>query len=89
MFTPPWVGIKRGTGMTEWRIETERRNGMGIKRGTEWRNGMAEENGDKTRNGNKINDNIRHVILFGITKHAPKLHHIYLTSEFICYVDFV
>ena len=31
-----WVGIKRGTGMTEWRNGTERRNGMGIKRGTEW-----------------------------------------------------
>ena len=64
------MGIKRGT---EWR------NGMGIKRGTEWRNGM----GDKTRNGDKINDNIRHAILFDITKHAQKLHHIYLTNQFL------
>ena len=47
------------------------------------RNGKAERNGDKTRNGDKINDNIRHVILFDITKHAQKLHHIYLTNQFL------
>ena len=50
------VSKKRGTGMTEWRNGTERRNGMGKKRETEWRNGMGikrgtEPNGDKTRNG--------------------------------------
>ena len=73
--------------MTEWRNGTEWRSGMGIKRGTEWRNGdktrngMAERNGDKTRNGmaerngDEIKNNIRHVILFDITKHA-QLHHI-------------
>ena len=44
------------------------------------RNGKAEQIGDKTRNGGKINDNIRHVILFDVTKHAQKLHHIYLTN---------
>ena len=67
------------------------RNGMGIKRGTEKRNGMgdktqngiAERNGHKTWNGDKINDNIRHVILFDITKHAQKLHHIYLLDKSI------
>ena len=42
---PGWVGIKRGSRMTEWRNGTERRNGMGIKRGTERRNGMGIKRG--------------------------------------------
>ena len=46
-----WVGIKRGTGMTEWRngmgikCGTEKRKGIGIKRGTERRNGMGIKRG--------------------------------------------
>ena len=61
------------------------RNGMAERNGDKKRNGMAERNGDKTRNGDKINDNItiRHVILFDITKHAQKLHRIYLTNQFL------
>ena len=46
-----WVGIKRGTRMTEWRNGTERRNGMAERNGDKTRNGMAERNGGKTRNG--------------------------------------
>ena len=90
------VGIKRGTGMAERngmgiKRGTEKRNGMGDKtqngmaerNGDKTRNGIAERNGDKTWNGDKINDNIRHVILFDITKHAQKLHHIYLLDKSI------
>ena len=51
------------------------RNGMAERNGDKTRNGKEEWNGDKTQNGDKINDNIRHVILFDITKHA-QLHHI-------------
>ena len=66
----------RNDGMAE-------RNGKAERNGDKTRNGMAEPNGDKTRNGDKINDNIRHVIFFDITKHAQKLHHIYLTNQFL------
>ena len=72
----------RNDGMAE-------RNGKAERNGDKTRNGKAERNGDKTRNGkaerngDKINDNIRHVILFDITKHAQKLHHIYLTNQFL------
>ena len=80
--------------MTERNRKAERngdktRNGMAERNGDKTRNGMAERNGDKTRNGmaerdgDKINDNTRHVILFDITKHAQKLHHIYLTNQFL------
>ena len=53
------------------------------RNGDKTRNGKVERNGDRTRNGDKINDNIRHVIFFDITKHAQKLHHIYLTNQFL------
>ena len=56
---------------------------MAERNGDKMRNGKAERNGDKTRNGDKINDNIRRVILFDITKYVQKLHHIYLTNQFL------
>ena len=59
------------------------RNGKAERYGDKTRNGKAERNGDKTRNGDKINDNIRHFILFDITKYAQKLHHIYLVNQFL------
>ena len=78
----------RNDGITERNGKAERngdktRNGMTERNGDKTRNGMAEGNGDKTRNGDKINDNIRHVILFDITEHAQKLHHIYLTNQLL------
>ena len=39
------------------------RNGKAERNGDKTRNGMAERNRDKRGIGNKINDNIRHVIL--------------------------
>ena len=67
-------GDKARNGMAE-RNGDKTRNGKAERNGDKTRNGMAERNGDKTRNWDKINDNIRHVILFDITKHA-QLHHI-------------
>ena len=48
------------------------RNGMTERNGDKTPNGKGERNGDKTRNGDKINDNIRHVILFDITLNMHK-----------------
>ena len=62
-------GDKARNGMAE-RNGDKTRNGKAERNGDKTRNGMAERNGDKTRNWDKINDNIRHVILFDITKHA-------------------
>ena len=75
-------GDKTRNGKAE-RNGDKTRNGMAERNGDKTRNGMAERNGDKTRNGDKINDNIRHVILFDITKHAQKLHPIYLKNQFL------